>query len=269
MCAKINMPDYFDIHSHVTDTQYDTDREAVLARLTDTNTYTITVGTDFELSQSAVELAHTHANVFACIGVHPVDNPTRKFEVEKFESLVSHPKVVAIGECGLDYFRFEGDLDAEKKRQKELFESQIQFALTYGKSLMLHCRHADAYEDTVSILESYKKEFGDKLRGNAHFFAGGMEIGKRLLDINFSLSFTGVITFTHDYDEVIQMTPLDMLMSETDAPYVAPVPYRGKRNEPVYVSEVVKKIAEIRGETLEVVQKAMVENALNRFKIAL
>lgn len=263
------MPDYFDIHSHVTDAQYDTDRDAVLARLTDTRTYTLTVGTDFELSKSAVMLADTHTNVYACIGVHPVDNPTRTFEVQNFESLVSHPKVVAIGECGLDYFRLEGDLTSEKKRQMELFEQQIQFALAHEKPLMLHCRHEDAYEDTVCILESYKKEFGDKLWGNAHFFAGGVEIAKRLLAINFSLSFTGVVTFTHDYDEVIRMTPLDMIMSETDAPYVAPVPYRGKRNEPAYVSEVVKKIAEIRGEDAPEVQNAMVKNALNRFKIAL
>lgn len=236
-----------------------------MARLKETNTNTITVGTDFELSKSAVELAEANEGIYACIGVHPVDDPTRSFEVEKFESLVASPKVVAIGECGLDYFRLEGDALSEKKRQKEQFEEQIMFAIKHNKLLMIHCR--DAYEDATDILESYAKQYGEKLWGNAHFFAGGLEIGKRLVDINFSLSFTGVITFARDYDSVIQGSPLDMIMSETDAPYVAPVPYRGKRNEPAYVSEVVKKIAEIRGENFDTVKTALVENAMRRFQI--
>jgi len=258
-------PDYFDIHSHINFPQYDADRDQVILRLKETNTHTITVGTDFELSKSAVELAEAHEGIYACIGVHPVDDPTRSFEVEKFESLVASPKVVAIGECGLDYFRLEGDALSEKKRQKEQFEEQIQFAIEHKKLLMIHCR--DAYEDATEILESYAKQYGDKLWGNAHFFAGGVEIGKRLFAINFSLSFTGVITFARDYDAIIQGSPLDMIMSETDAPYVAPVPYRGKRNEPAYVCEVVKKIAEIRGENFDTVKTALVENALRRFRL--
>lgn len=262
-------PEYFDIHSHLTDSQYNVDREEILSRLDKTNTYTITIGTDIETSKQAVALADLNKNIYACIGVHPVDDTNQTFETEKFESLANHPKVVSVGECGLDYFRLEGDLNSEKKRQKELFEKQIQFSLTYSKPLMLHCRGVGAYEDTLDVLESYKKEFGEKIWGNAHFFAGGMEVGKRFLHIDFSLSFTGVVTFTHDYDEVIRMAPLSMLMSETDAPYVAPVPYRGKRNEPSYVSEVVKKIAEIRGENFELVKQKLVENALKRFKISL
>ncbi len=260
-------PDYFDIHSHLTDSQYDLDRESVLEHLLETNTYTVTIGTDIETSKSAVSLAGENKNVYACIGVHPVDDIGTQFDEKEFEVLVGNPKVVSIGECGLDYFRMEGDATSEKKRQRDDFEKQIQFAITHKKLLMIHCR--DAYEDATDILESYAKEFGEKLWGNAHFFAGGIEIGKRLLNINFSLSFTGVVTFTHDYDEVIKITPLDMLMSETDAPYVAPVPYRGKRNEPAYVSEVVKKIAEIRVEDFNTVKQAMVENALKRFKISL
>lgn len=260
------MPEYFDIHSHLNFPQYETDRDAVIAEMKEKGIATITVGTDFDLSQSAVALADAHENIYACIGVHPADDASKTFGPE-FEELVKHPKVVAIGECGLDYFRLEGDSIAEKKRQKALFEEQIHFAVKHDKLLMIHCR--DAYEDATNMLESFKKEYGDKLWGNAHFFAGGVEIGKRLVDIDFSLSFTGVITFTHDYDEVIRQTPLDMIMSETDAPYVAPVPYRGKRNSPVYVSEVVKKLAEIKGESLDVVKKAMVENAVKRFHISL
>lgn len=258
------MPEYFDIHSHLNFPQYDADRDAVIAEMKEKNISTITVGTDIELSKTAVALADLHENVYACIGVHPADDASKTFGPE-FETLVQNPKVVAVGECGLDYFRLEGDSVAEKKRQKALFEEQIHFAVKHKKLLMIHCR--SAYEDATDMLEYFKKEYGEKLWGNAHFFAGGVEIGKRLTAIGFSLSFTGVITFTHDYDEVIKQTPIDMIMSETDAPYVAPVPYRGKRNSPVYVSEVVKKLAEIKGEDFDVVKKAMVENALKRFRI--
>src|ERR1035437_6029303 len=259
------IPEYFDIHSHINFSDYGADQADLLKQMKESVVWTTAVGVDWEKSKEAVELAEKNDGVFACIGVHPADDVNQSFEVSKFESLVSHPKVVAIGECGLDYFRMTGDATIEKKRQKDLFEQQINFAIEHQKLLMIHCR--EAYEDATDILESYSRKFGDKLWGNAHFFAGGMEIGKRLLNINFSLSFTGVITFTHDYDEVIRMTPLDMIMSETDAPYVAPVPFRGKKNSPVYVKYVAEKIAEIRGDDLETVKKALVMNALTRFKI--
>jgi TatD DNase family protein len=258
-------PEYFDIHSHINFSDYSEDQVDLLKQMKESAVWTTAVGVDLEKSKEAVELAEKNEGVFACIGVHPADDVNQSFEVSKFESLVSHPKVVAIGECGLDYFRMTGDATIEKKRQKDLFEQQINFAIEHQKLLMIHCR--EAYEDATDILESYSRKFGDKLWGNAHFFAGGMEIGKRLLNINFSLSFTGVITFTHDYDEVIRMTPLDMIMSETDAPYVAPVPFRGKKNSPVYVKYVAEKIAEIRGGDLETVKKTLVQNALTRFKI--
>lgn len=258
-------PEYFDIHSHINFPDYDADREAVLSRMKDTNTQTITVGTSLNSSKSAVELANSHSNVFACIGVHPVDDPKQSFEADEFQNLVKNSKVVAIGECGLDYFRLEGDSVSEKKRQKELFEAQIMFAIEHGKALMIHSR--SAYEDTLDVLKGYKQEYGDKLWGNVHFFAGDTTIAQRFFDIDFSISCTGVITFTHDYDEVVRYAPLDLLLSETDAPYVSPTPHRGKRNEPVYVEEVVKKIAELRGEDLEVVKQAMVANALQRFEI--
>ena len=116
--------------------------------------------------------------------------------------------------------------------------------------------------DSLELLKKYAK-----VRGDVHFFAGDWDIAKMFLDFGFTLSFTGVITFTHDYDEVIKNTPLDMIMSETDAPYVAPVPYRGKRNEPLYVREVVKKIAEIKNLTEEEVAKAIIENARRVFSI--
>jgi len=217
------------------------------------------VGTDLESSKSAVELAEKHKEIYACIGIHPIDNPNQSFEKEKFEDLVKHPKVVAVGECGMDFFH--ADKSADYDRQKKLFLDQLDFAITHDKPVMIHAR--DAYTELLEILEPIKDEYGVKLRGNVHFFTGSIEVAKRFFNIGFTISFTGVITFTHDYDEVIKSAPLEMIMSETDAPYVAPVPYRGKQNEPSYVSQVVKKITEIRGGDEEVVRATLVNNALS------
>lgn len=255
---------FFDIHSHLNFDQYDADREAVLARMEEMETGTIVVGTDFESSKRAVDLAKKHKNIWACIGIHPVDDPEKIWEENKFEELVNHPKVVAIGECGLDFFHQAREKDFE--RQKELFLEQVNFALAHDKPIMIHSRQA--YEELLEILEPLKKIHSGKLRGDVHFFAGSLEIAKRFWKISFTTSFTGVITFARNYDEVIKNAPLDMIMSETDAPFVAPTPYRGKRNEPGYVQEVVRKIAEIRDEDLETVQKALTDNVFRLFKIS-
>ena len=250
---------YFDIHSHLNFPDSWTDFDGVIRRLKETETHTIVVGTDLESSKSAVELAEKHKEIYACIGIHPIDNPNQSFEKEKFEDLVKHPKVVAVGECGMDFFH--ADKSADYDRQKKLFLDQLDFAITHDKPVMIHAR--DAYTELLEILEPIKDEYGVKLRGNVHFFTGSIEVAKRFFNIGFTISFTGVITFTHDYDEVIKSAPLEMIMSETDAPYVAPVPYRGKQNEPSYVSQVVKKITEIRGGDEEVVRATLVNNALS------
>ncbi|MBX4195725.1 TatD family hydrolase [Candidatus Parcubacteria bacterium] len=257
------MPKYFDIHSHLNFPPYDADREEVIERLALTDTNTIVVGTDAESSQRAVDLANQHERIYACIGVHPVDDPSRVFKKNKFEELVNNPKVVAIGECGLDFFH--QDKDADFERQKKLFLEQVEFALEHDKPIMIHSR--DAYDNLLLILEPLKKLHGEKLRGDIHFFAGDIHTAKRFWAIGFATSFTGVITFAREYDEVIKNAPIDMIMSETDAPYVSPAPYRGKRNEPSYVSEVVKKIAEIRNEDFEEVREALVSNVQRLFGI--
>jgi TatD DNase family protein len=137
---------------------------------------------------------------------------------------------------------------------------------------MIHVRptdkiNYDAYKDTLDILEDYATKYGGKLHGNAHFFVGNKEILKRFLEIGFTISFAGVITFAREYDEVVRFVPLDMLMSETDSPFVVPVPFRGKRNSPLYVPEIVTKIAEIRNESIITVKTALVSNALRHFSI--
>lgn len=257
---------YFDCHSHLHSSEYDSDRDQVIVRMYEQSIATITIGTGIEDSKKAVALAEKHENVFACIGVHPVDDVSAHFDEDIMSELVSNPKVVAIGECGLDYFRLEGESLEEKQRQKQLFEQQIQFALKHEKALMLHCR--SAYDDVLNILESYKKVYGEKLRGNAHFFAGDWEQALRFVALGFTISFTGVVTFARNYDEIIKDTPISMILSETDSPFVAPQPYRGKRNEPTYVVEVVRKLAQIRNENVDSVALNMINNASRVFRIS-
>lgn len=271
MLEKIKMTfEYFDIHSHLYFKDYDKDREEEIEKMKKAKIGTITIGTDFDSSKLAVEMAEKHSNLFACIGQHPADLNKDSIFDERLKTLTDNKKVVAIGECGLDYFRLNGENDLEIKTiQKTIFEYHIDLALEKDLPLMLHIRASkgttDAYNDALDTLEHHYKISGDKLRGNAHFFVGNMDILRRFLAIGFSVSFTGVITFTSDYDEFIKFTPLDMIMSETDAPFVAPVPHRGKRNSPLFVPFVVEKIAEIKGESLDKVKKAMIDNVLRCF----
>lgn len=274
------MPDYIDIHSHLNFAAYDQDREEVIKRALDNNVWMINVGTQKDTSKSAVELAEKYEKgVYAIVGIHPI-HTDKSFHDEKelgagnkeftsrgeivdenyYRELLNHPKVVGIGECGLDYYRATAE---SEKKQKEAFSAQIVLANEVDKPLMLHVRNGSdrsAYREALEILKSEAK-----VSGNFHFFAGNLEEAKEILDAGFNLSFTGVITFTRDYDEVIKYAPLDRIMSETDCPYVSPEPYRGKRNEPLFVQEVVKKIAEIRGADFEEVRAALVQNALDFF----
>lgn len=258
-------PTYFDIHSHLDDEAYNNDRDQVILRLRDTHTWTTTIGTDILSSQKALELAKDNENIFACAGIHPRSRGGDLFPTDALKQMLSHPKVVAVGECGLDYFKLDPDDVSEKKEQKAFFESQIHCALEYEKPLMIHCR--DAYDDTIDILESYAQQYGSKLFGNMHFFAGSLDHARRLIAIGFTVSFTGVITFARNYDEVIQSIPLDCILAETDAPYVAPVPHRGSRNEPINVAFVIQSIAQIRAEDVEAVRLKTIENSFKLFRL--
>ncbi|MBP9856019.1 MAG: TatD family hydrolase [Candidatus Pacebacteria bacterium] len=224
---------YIDIHAHLNFPEYDGDRAEVIKRTLEAEVGVINIGTDKKTSAEVVKLAEENQDMWAVIGSHP-HAVEEGFDYDFYKNLAIHPKVVAIGECGLDYFRIEDE--ETKVKQQELFKQQIALAKEVGKPLMLHIR--DSYEDVLAMLEG--EQAG---RAHAHFFAGSWEVAQKLLSRGDSLSFTGLITFTDAYDEVIKNVPLDKLMAETDAPYVAPVPYRGKRNEPVYVKEVVAKIA--------------------------
>lgn len=264
--------EYIDIHSHLHFPEFDDDREEVIKKMKHEKIAAITIGTDLGTSKQCVELAEKHSNIFACVGQHPGSLTVDSVFEEKLVKLSDNPRVVAIGECGLDYFGLSQDDEDIKRIQKTIFEYHIDLALSKDLPLMLHIRGTkrgdqDAYCDALVILEHHYKLSGGKLRGNAHFFAGDMAVLNRFLAIGFTLSFNGVITFTKDYDGFVRFPQLDMIMSETDCPLLAPVPHRGKRNSSLYVPEVVKKIAEIRNESETGVKIALIHNALKQFPV--
>jgi len=259
---------YFDAHCHVQFDAYDLDRAEVLASMEEAEVGGLIVGTDAASSKAAVELADG-SNFFASVGLHPNDKPAEGYDDAYYEELARDPNVVAIGECGLDYYRPE-DPEAEKARQKDVFSRHIKLAAQTGKTLMIHARPSkgtmDAYEDALSMLEEAKQGY-PALKGNMHFYVGDLAVTKRFLALGFTFSFTAVLTFTHDYDEVVRFIPLENILSETDSPYVAPAPNRGKRNDPLAVREVIRALSTIRGEDEEAVRAAVLDNARRVFKL--
>ncbi|MEK7162492.1 MAG: TatD family hydrolase [Patescibacteria group bacterium] len=263
----------FDVHTHVQFAAFKDDWREVIKRALDRKIWLINVGTQKDASAQAIEISKYYSEgVYAAVGLHPIhteksyhdeqelggaggfESRGEEFDYEYYKKLAENPKVVAIGECGLDYYRLG---EETKKKQRGAFEKQIQLAEEIGKPLMIHCRNA--FADLVDILSASR--FTLQVPGTIHFFSGTKDDAKKLMEFGFSFSFGGVITFTHDYDEVIRYIELDKILLETDAPYVAPVPHRGKRNEPSYVIEVAKKIAELKKISLEEVAEITFQNA--------
>ena len=281
--------EFWDAHTHVQFTAFDADREAVLARAREAGVNLVNVGTQKDTSAAAVALAEKHDGVYAAVGLHPVHTSVsfhdadelgggeaaraftsrgEVFDREYYRSLALNPKTVAIGECGLDYFHFNEAEPREEqiKKQKAALLAQIALSHEVKKPLMVHCRNA--FPDLIQLLKE------NPATGIIHFFTGTADDAKELLALGFSFTFGGAITFPYrkgknagDYDKAIKMIPIDRLLAETDAPYVAPMPYRGKRNEPVYVMEVVKKLAELKGVSTEEMQRQIAQNARRLFSI--
>ncbi len=262
--------------------QFDNDRDEVIKRSLDAGVWMINAGADNETSIKGVELANKYnEGVYATVGLHPTEearsderraNGNTGWNYEFFKKLAQDKKVVAIGECGLDYYtrnnaeQKQALNGAEKERQKDLFVKHILLAKEVKKPLVIHCR--EAFEDLIEILElNVKSKMLNDLPGVLHFFTGNLNDAQMLLKLGFYFTFGGLITFSRDFDEIIKFIPLDRIMVETDAPYVAPVPFRGKRNEPAYVIEVAKKLAEIKGISFEEVCKQTTENARKVFGI--
>jgi TatD DNase family protein len=254
---------YFDSHCHPQLAAYDNDQSGVLERMEENGVGGLVVGVDKKTSDEAVELARNNDFLWAAVGLHPNDNPGEQFDKEFFRELAVKEKVRAIGECGLDYYRNEPTFD-EKKRQHDRFLNQLVLAREVAKPLMIHCRPTkntmNAHREMIEILTK-----NNDVRAVMHFFTGNTEVAEKYLSLGCYLSFPGVITFTNEYDEVVRMTPLDRLLSETDSPFAAPVPHRGKRNEPQFVIETVKKLAELKGNSVEELAVQIVKNSKNVF----
>jgi TatD DNase family protein len=259
----------FDSHCHPQFPQYDADREEVIKRTLAAECGMICVGTDLEMSKKAIELANKYDGVWATVGLHPSDIDIHsKFSILDLQ-IAGNPKVVAIGEVGLDYYRTPEP--AKQKRQGEIFVEFIKFALNTRKPLVIHCR--DAYDDMIKILSNWTKNYNKSspydsplyLRGVIHSFNGSWSEAEKFIDLGFYIGLNGIITFSEEYSEMVSQIPLEKILLETDAPYLAPVPYRGKRNEPLYVLEVAKKIAELKNISVKEITEQTVKNTNRLF----
>jgi TatD DNase family protein len=262
---------YIDAHCHIQFDDYSGDTDRVIEDMRAQGVAGIVVGVDAESSRQAIALAEKHEHLFASVGWHPNYLAHAAFDSRQFKDLVTHPKVVAIGECGLDYYRPEAVDDEVKNIQRVALQQQIALAVECDKPLIIHARPtkgtADAYGDLNTILRTAKAIHGDTLRGDVHFFVGSIAEASVLRELGFTVSFTAVITFAGQYDAVVRTIPLESILAETDSPYVAPASRRGKRNDPLSVIDVVNRIAELRSEDPEMVRKTLFENARRLFNI--
>ncbi|MEK5257688.1 TatD family hydrolase [Paenibacillus sp. FSL L8-0663] len=252
----------FDTHTHLDAPQFDEDREEVIARAVESGvTRMINIGFNRETIPSTMKLAETYDFIYAAVGWHPQDAITmQEGDLEWIASLCSHKKVVAIGEIGLDYYWDTSPKDV----QHRVFRNQIGLARELKMPIVIHNR--DAHEDIVKIL---REEKASEIGGVMHSFSGSWETAKMVLDMGFHLSFGGPITFKNAKQpkEVLAQVPLDRLLIETDAPYLTPHPFRGKRNESAHVRLVAEAAAQIKGITVEELVSITTRNALERFDI--
>lgn len=271
-----------DTHAHVNFNAFKDEADEVVRRALNENTWIINVGSQYSTSKRAVEMAEKYPEgVFAAIGIHPIHlselifkdrvdddeevefHPSvEEFDEEKYLKLAKSKKVVAIGEIGLDYFHNKEN----KEKQKEVFSAQIDMAMKLDLPIIIHCR--EAYNDVIEMLRDKKIKCGEKLRGVIHCFSGRLSQAKIYTEeLGFHLGFNGIITFDRSYDKVLREIDLKHILIETDCPYLTPVPFRGKRNEPAYVKYVAEKIAEIRGMSYDTVEEVTTSNARQLFSM--
>lgn len=234
-----------DSHAHLDNERFDLDREYIIENLQKNGIeLVVNIGADIHSSKASVELAEKYKNIYAVVGVHPHEvKDMNENSLAEIEKLAKNKKVLAIGEIGLDYHYDNSPRDIQRKR----FREQINLAKKLNLPIVVHSREADA--DILQIL----KEESQELRAIIHCFSSDRAQLKEYLGLGFYIAIGGPVTFkkTDELKEVVKVVPLDKLLLETDAPYLAPTPYRGKRNEPIFVKETAKLIAELRGITLE------------------
>jgi TatD DNase family protein len=286
-----------DTHAHLNFTAFDEDREEVIKRCLENNIWVINVGTNFETSKKAVEIAqkyekgvYPHTNfgveVYASIGLHPInldtglvkiktdvqegENFEEEFDYEKYKELGKSEKIVAIGEIGLDYYwkpKTKRKLELFKEKQKELFLKELELAKELNLPVIFHCRMA--HQDLIETLNTQYKILNTNLRGVMHGFVGTLEQLQEYLKMGFYIGFNGIIFKRIEginFEENIKETPLDKILIETDCPYLSPPEFEGKRNEPLYVKHIAQRIAEIKNISFDKVAEITTENAKKLFK---
>lgn len=240
-----------DSHVHLNDKQFDLDRQEVLQRIQEEMDFVVNIGYDLESSQISLLYAKEYPFVYATVGLHPAEEEIYTEELEKrLEEMAREEKVLAIGEIGLDYHW----MTKSKEEQKEIFRKQLALAERLRKPVVIHTR--EAMEDTIEILNEFPE-----VKGILHCYPGSFETAKQMIG-RFYLGIGGVLTFKNAKKlvEVVQKIPLEYLVLETDCPYMAPVPHRGQRNEPIFTKEVAEKIAEIKGISYEEVVRQTNQN---------
>jgi TatD DNase family protein len=262
---------FYDTHAHLDYPDYAGDLAQVIERAAAAGiTKIISIGTDLESSRRAVKLSEQFPGVFAAVGWHPTNALDAPDDLRPaFRELAAHPKVVALGETGLDYHHLPsekpecGPADDEryKRKQADIFRQQMEVAAEFGLNCVIHQR--SALEDTLAQLQP----FATRLRGVFHCFVDNADVMRRVLALGSLVSFTGIVTFKNAQTvrDTIAATPLDQLMLETDCPYLAPVPYRGKRCEPGYVKEISQVVAQVKGCTLDELSAATCATAQKFF----
>lgn len=254
----------FDTHTHLNDAQFAEDREDVILRAREKYEVSqiVNIGINRETIPSCLELAEAYDFVYAAVGWHPHDAASmRDDDLQWLEGLASHEKVVALGEMGLDYYRDH----SPREVQANVFRKQIALAKEVDLPIIIHNR--EAHEDVVRIL---REEEADTVGGVMHCFSGDWEYAKACMDLGFYISFAGPVTFKNagDLRDVARRIPIDRLLVETDCPYLAPEPKRGKRNETGYVYYIAKTLAEVRGMSWEQLAAQTTENACRLFRIS-
>lgn len=282
---------FFDTHAHVNFKDFKDDADEVIRRALDNDTWMVMPGSEYKTSNRAVSRANRYEKgVYAAVGLHPVHlekqelenddengeysftTRAEEFNYDAYEKLAKFEKVVAIGEIGLDYYHIDKskDVAAIKRRQQETFLNQLILARNLDLPAIIHCRQA--HDDLLEILRDFRKVYADFIPndrpwGVLHCFSGDEDLAWEYFSLGLIVSFTGLITFSKQWDKLIRKIPIDKFMIETDSPYMTPEPYRGHRNEPLLVQYVAGRIAEIRNSTVEKIASATTNTARSFFRV--
>jgi len=251
-----------DSHCHIPLLDEDVDLDEILNTASDLSvSHMLCVSVDLDSYPQILQLARKYKHIFASVGLHPNTKVTQEPSTEKLAELASATEVIAIGETGLDYFRSEGNLDWQRQR----FRTHIQAAKKVRKPLIIHSREAK-----VDVIQILKEEGANEVGGVMHCFVDDWQTAQQAMELDFYISFSGIVTFKNakEVQRVAKKVPLERLLIETDSPYLAPVPYRGKPNQPAYVRHVAEFLAELRGQEYELIADQTTANFFKLFKHA-